>query len=145
MYVADWRNDRIQQFSPDGKYQATFGQSGSGVGQFNRPTGVCVDQDGDIYVVDWLNNRVQVLTPEGRFITAFTGDAGLSKEGRQRLESNVEMVRQRSLVRDLTPQRKFRDPRAVKVDEQGRVVVVDTGANRLQIYQKDKTPVIAEG
>ena len=142
VYVADWRNDRIQQFSPDGKYQATFGQSGSGVGQFNRPTGVCVDQDGDIYVADWLNNRVQVLTPEGRFITAFTGDAGLSKEGRQRLESSVQMVQQRSLVRDMTPEQKFRYPRAVKVDEQGRIVVVDTGLNRVQIYKKDKTPVL---
>ena len=38
------------------------------VGEFNRPSGVAVDKDGDIYVADWLNNRVQVLTPEGRFI-----------------------------------------------------------------------------
>ncbi|GIT44750.1 MAG: hypothetical protein Ct9H300mP11_26860 [Chloroflexota bacterium] len=51
------------------------------VGQFNRPSGVCVDNDGDIYVADWLNNRVQVLTAEGRFITEFTGDAALSSLG----------------------------------------------------------------
>ena len=143
VYVADWRNDRIQQFSPDGKYQATFGQSGSGVGQFNRPTGVCVDQDGDIYVVDWLNNRVQVLTPEGRFITAFTGDAGLSKWGRKKLLTAPEMVRQRNLVQNFTPERVLWRPRAVKVDEQGRIAVLDTMRNRIQVYRKDKAPVLA--
>ena len=68
MYVADWRNDRIQKFSPDGQHLASFGQSGSGVGQFNRPSGVCVDKDGDIYIADRQNDRVQVLAPNGRFL-----------------------------------------------------------------------------
>ena len=36
VYVADWRNDRIQKFSPDGGFLAEFGSSGSGVGQFRE-------------------------------------------------------------------------------------------------------------
>ena len=61
VYVADWRNDRIQKFTPDGQFVARFGESGQGDGQFNRPSGVAVDAEGYIYVADWGNERVQVL------------------------------------------------------------------------------------
>jgi DNA-binding beta-propeller fold protein YncE len=142
VYVADWRNDRIQQFTSDGEFQAAFGSSGSGPGQFNRPTGVCVDRDGDIYVADWLNNRVQVLAPDGRFITALLGDAGLSKWAQEKLAANPDMIRQRSLVQDLTPERRFQNPSAVKVDGQGRIVVVEPPRHRIQVYQKLSSPVL---
>ena len=36
-----------------------FGGTGQGAGQFNKPEGVCVDQEGNIYVVDRNNNRIQ--------------------------------------------------------------------------------------
>ena len=160
VFVADWRNDRIQQFSPMGEWQASFGQPGTGgdasiardqggvrvvrrpVGQFNRPTGVCVDQDGDIYVADWLNNRVQVLTPEGRFITEFTGNAGLSKWGVDKIRSNPDMIRQRNGVRDFTPEQVLWAPCAVKVDQQGRIIIADTTRHRFQVYQKNTEPVL---
>ena len=160
IFVADWRNDRIQTFSNDGRWQASFGQPGTGgdtsiarehggirlvprpVGVFNRPTGVAVDKDGDIYVADWLNNRVQVLTPEGRFITEFTGDAGLSKWGVGKIESNPDMIRQRNGVRDFTPEKVLWAPVAVKVDDNGRVIVVDTTRHRFQVYQKNTEPVL---
>ena len=161
VYVADWRNDRIQQFTPDGQWQASFGQSsvanqgelvdwwnggvrprGAPVGMFNRPTGVAVDQDGDIYVADWMNNRVQVLTPDGRFITEFLGDAGLSKWGVDKIKSNPDMIRQRNGVRDFTPERVLWAPCAVKVDDKGRIAIADTTRNRIQIYQKNKAPVL---
>jgi DNA-binding beta-propeller fold protein YncE len=143
--VADWRNDRIQQFSADGQWEATFGESGSNVGQFNRPTSVCADKDGDIYVADWLNNRVQVLSPDGRFITEMRGDHQISRLGKEKLQSNPDMIRQRSLAmaHDANYDRDFRHPCAVKVDGQGRVVVLDHTSNRLQVYNKDAEPVLA--
>ena len=160
VFVADWRNDRIQSFTANGKWLASFGQPGSGgdaavarqhggirrvdrpVGVFNRPTGVAVDKDGDIYVADWLNNRVQVLTPDGRFITEFTGDAALSKWGVAKIESNPDMVRQRNGVRDFTPEKVLWAPVAVKVDDNGRVIIADTTRHRFQIYQKNTEPVL---
>lgn len=48
MYVADWRNDRIQRFDSHGRYLASYGGSGRGDGAFSRPTGVSVDQEGAI-------------------------------------------------------------------------------------------------
>ncbi len=160
VFVADWRNDRVQSFTADGQWLASFGQPGTGgdasivknhggirvvqrpVGQFNRPTGVDVDKDGDIYVADWLNNRVQVLTPEGRFITEFTGDAGLSKWGVAKIESNPDMIRQRNGVRDFTPEKVLWAPVAVRVDDRGRVIIADTTRHRFQVYQKNTEPVL---
>ena len=137
VYVADWRNDRIQKFSPDGQFLAEFGSSGSGAGEFNRPTGVAVDKDGDIYVADWFNDRVQVLTPEGRHITTFIGDATLSKWGADKLSSNPDHIRMRSLIRDWTPELRMWGPKAIAIDDEGRVVIIDSNRCRLQVYQKD--------
>jgi len=142
--VADWRNDRIQQFSEDGTWQASFGQSGSNVGQFNRPNGVCVDKDGDVYVADWLNNRIQILSPDGRFVTQLSGDHQISKLGREKLQSNPDMIRQRALAyaNDPTYDKAMVHPCAVKTDAKGRVVILDHTRNRLQVYQKDQEPVL---
>ena len=79
MYVADWRNDRIQKFDEDGHHLASFGTSGQGDGEFRRPSGVAVDQEGNIFVADWGNERVQMLGPDGSFRAKYRGDSGLSK------------------------------------------------------------------
>ena len=124
---------------------ASFGQSGSGVGQFNRPSGVCVDQDGEIYVADRQNDRVQVLAPSGRFITSFTGDHQLSKWGKEKLLSNPDMIRQRALAiaQDHgTYEKSFAHPCAVKVDDQYRIAVLDSTRGRIQVYTKSKEPVL---
>ena len=136
VYVADWRNDRVQKFSPDGGYLAEFGTSGSGVAEFCRPAGVAVDKDGDVYVADWGNNRVQVFTSEGKFVTEITGDAGLSKWGAEKIKSNPDMVRQRSLVRDFSQERDLWRPTTVAIDSEGRIIILDCNRHRLQVYRK---------
>jgi DNA-binding beta-propeller fold protein YncE len=145
VYVADWRNDRIQKFSPEGQFLASFGQSGSGVGQFNRPNGVCVDKDGEIYVADWQNDRVQILAPSGRFIAALSGDNQLSKWGREKLLSNPDMIRQRALAMAHDHgafEKSFSHPCAVRVDDQGRIAVLDHTRGRIQVYTKSRDPVL---
>ena len=145
VYVADWRNDRIQQFTMDGEWQATFGQSGTNIGQFKRPASVCTDEDGDIYVADWQNNRIQVLSPDGRFVAQMHGDHVLSQWGREKLISNPDMLRQRSLAfanDGGSFEREFVQPCAVKIDNKGRWVVVENWSGRIQIYVKSKEPVL---
>jgi hypothetical protein len=39
----------------------SFGKQGKGEGEFERPTDVAIDKNGNIYVVDWGNDRVQKL------------------------------------------------------------------------------------
>ena len=137
VYVADWRNDRIQKFTADGRFLAAIGASGSGVGEFNRPSGVAVDKNGDIYVADWCNDRVQAFTPDGQYITTFIGDATVSKWGQEKLDANPDFVKQRNLVRDFEPERRFWRPNAIAIDDEGRIIIVDSIRCRLQVYQKD--------
>lgn len=50
----------IQVYSADGEFLFKFGSHGEGNGQFNAPTGVAVDANGNIIVADWGNSRIQV-------------------------------------------------------------------------------------
>ena len=61
-------NARIHRFAADGKLIRSFGEPGSGPGQFLVPHGAAVDSEGRIYVADRENSRVQVFTPESSFL-----------------------------------------------------------------------------
>ena len=137
VYVADWRNDRIQKFDRDGRFLMKFGSSGQGDGEFYRPTGVAVDKEGIIYVTDFKNDRLQVFDADGGFITKLTGEATLSKWGRERLELDPGMMRGRTRAQGLKEREKqFNGPIAVEADDEGRVFVVETSRQRLQVFQK---------
>jgi sugar lactone lactonase YvrE len=66
IYILDSGNHRIQKFSPNGEYSATFGGKGQGPGEFVYPESIDIDESGYIYVSDPNNQRIQVLTPEGK-------------------------------------------------------------------------------
>ena len=137
VFVADWRNDRIQKFTADGHFLMQFGSSGQGAGEFNRPTGVAVDREGIIYVADFKNDRLQVFEGDGAYITQLTGEATLSKWGRERVEYDPTIVRARELAHNLHEREKqFYGPIAVEVDEANRVFVVECPRQRLQVFRK---------
>lgn len=50
----------LQVYNADGEFLFKFGSHGEGNGQFNAPTGVAVDSNGNIIVADWGNSRIQV-------------------------------------------------------------------------------------
>ena len=137
VYIADWRNDRIQKFDRDGRFLMKFGSSGQGDGEFDRPTGVAVDKDGIIYVTDFKNDRLQIFDADGGFITTLTGDATLSKWGRERVQLDPSMIRGRERAPDLAEREKqFHGPIAVEVDDEGRIFVVECSRQRLQVFRK---------
>jgi len=134
VYVADWRNDRIQKFTADGQYLALFGSSGSGIGQLNRPSNLGIDKEGNLYVADWGNDRVAVFNSLGFPITTLIGDHTHSLWGDKFLAANQDLVDARKVMADGTPEMRFWGPTAVEVDDQGRIIVVDSCRHRLQIY-----------
>ena len=66
LIVVDSGNNRLQVFTPEGKFVGKCGRAGKGQGEFNQPWGITLDKDGNIYVADWKNHRVQKLSPEGK-------------------------------------------------------------------------------
>jgi sugar lactone lactonase YvrE len=136
VYVADWRNDRIQKFTLEGRFLMAFGTTGTEDGEFNRPSGVAVDKDGIIYVADWGNDRLQVFDQDGRFITNMTGEATISNWGKQKLDSNPDMWKQRDVAYGLEREKLFWGPIAVEVDDQGRIFVVEHTRYRIQVFRK---------
>jgi sugar lactone lactonase YvrE len=66
LYVLDSGNHRVQKFTPDGKYLATFGRQGQGPAEFQFPEGLEIDAKGYLYVSDPNNQKIVVLTPEGK-------------------------------------------------------------------------------
>jgi DNA-binding beta-propeller fold protein YncE len=72
-YVSDgYGNARVHKFTADGKLLFSWGEPGTGAGEFDTPHGVCVDKEGQVYVSDRLNHRIQVFDPNGQYITAWT-------------------------------------------------------------------------
>ncbi|WP_159593232.1 NHL repeat-containing protein [Hydrogenophaga sp. BPS33] len=84
LYVADSGNHRIRKITPEGVVTtlAGSGQSGSadGVGagaSFNTPSGLTVDEDGNVYVVEIGNNLLRRVTPQGA-VSTLAGQAGVA-------------------------------------------------------------------
>jgi DNA-binding beta-propeller fold protein YncE len=68
LYVSDgYGNARVHCFAPDGRLLRSWGEPGSGPGQFHVPHGVAVDRDGIVYVADRENSRVQLFTAGGAY------------------------------------------------------------------------------
>lgn len=137
VYVSDWRNDRVQKFTDDGAFLTSFGQSGTGDGEFNRPNGLTVSSDGDIYVCDWMNDRVQILGADGSYKDTLIGHGGTSKWSERYLDANPDIKEKLELAtQNIEIKKRFYRPVSVKVDDDGKVYVVDCYRHRVQIYEK---------
>ncbi len=138
--VADWRNDRVQRFTPEGEHLQTLDSAGpnapAGKEHMNRPSDVTVDAHGDVYVCDRGNDRVLHYNPRGLFIESFYGDAVMTERGADKLMANQDMLRWRDHIVDLDREKRFWKPTAVKVDNDFRVYVLDQARYRVQVYRK---------
>ncbi|HET9578081.1 MAG TPA: SMP-30/gluconolactonase/LRE family protein [Usitatibacter sp.] len=119
LYVVDTGADRVNVFEPDGRLRASFGQRGKGDGEFNRPTHVWCDSQGNVFVTDALNYRVQVFGPDGRFRRQF-GQAG---------DASGDFMRHKG----------------VATDSHGHVYVVDGLLGQLQIFDGQGRLLLALG
>ena len=136
LVVADWRNSRLQRFSTDGTVMQIIGSPGRGGGELDHPSGVVVDRFGDIYVADRNNHRVLMFNWRGNFIESFRGDATINPRGISRLMGNPDILRQRDNIINLDREKRLKYPTSVRVDNEGRLFITDTGRYRVQVYEK---------
>lgn len=69
MFVTDgYGNARVHKFSADGELLLSWGQPGTGPGQFNLPHGIAIDSRGRVFVADRENSRLQIFSPEGEYL-----------------------------------------------------------------------------
>jgi DNA-binding beta-propeller fold protein YncE len=74
LYVSDgYGNSRIHHFTPEGKLIRSWGERGTGPGQFMVPHSVAVDPTGLVYVCDRENSRIQIFTSDGQYVSQWRG------------------------------------------------------------------------
>jgi DNA-binding beta-propeller fold protein YncE len=104
IYVCDgYGNARVHQFAPDGTLIRSWGEPGTGPGQFNLPHGICVAPDGRVLVADRENDRIQFFSPDGRFLDQWTHvqrptDVCIDRDGLVYISSLWWRVGQTSMV-----------------------------------------------
>jgi DNA-binding beta-propeller fold protein YncE len=73
LYVSDgYGNCRVHRFAPSGELLQSWGEPGTGPGQFHLPHGIGVAPDGRVFVCDRENERIQVFSPVGAYLEQWT-------------------------------------------------------------------------
>lgn len=106
IYIADTDAHRVVVLDQSGKTVLTWGSKGDQNGQFKGPSGIAVDEQGNVYVVDGGNGRIQIFDGKGMFLRGFGAKGSGPKQ--------------------------FSDPRGISVS-QGLLYVADAGNSRVQV------------
>ncbi|MFP6816802.1 MAG: peptidyl-alpha-hydroxyglycine alpha-amidating lyase family protein [Pseudomonadales bacterium] len=70
LYVSDgYGNARVHAFTAEGEHKFSWGEPGSGPGQFNLPHAIALDRYDRVYVADRENSRIQVFNTAGDYLT----------------------------------------------------------------------------
>lgn len=78
VYVSDGLGHRVLILDTLGAQLGSFGEFGTGDGQFNYPAGLALDPQGNVHVCDAGNFRVQVFTPDGVFVRTYGSGTSLN-------------------------------------------------------------------
>jgi DNA-binding beta-propeller fold protein YncE len=82
-YISDgYINSRVAKVDKDGNWLMSWGEPGSGPGQFRVPHSIAVDASGRVYVADRGNRRIQVFDGDGKFLRQFTIDVPVAPDSR---------------------------------------------------------------
>jgi DNA-binding beta-propeller fold protein YncE len=111
LLVADSARHAVLRFELNGNFLSEFGKRGAGPGEFNFPTHIAVDRDGNLFVTDSMNARVQVFDSSGKFKSQL-GSAG-DAPGH------------------------FGRPKGLAVDSFGHVYVIDGLFDTVQVFDRN--------
>jgi DNA-binding beta-propeller fold protein YncE len=156
-YVSEYgENDRIQVFSPEGKWLSQWGGHGREPGEFLRPRALAMDNEERIYVADSCNHRIQVFDTRGKLLKLW-GERG-DEPGRMAYPYDLAIGPDRSLYvceygnhrvqkfsldgeprglwgRSGRGPGELFNPWALAVDGKGTVSVIDSNNHRVQRFR----------
>lgn len=113
VYVADSKKHCVLVLDDQsGKVIHQIGERGTEHGNFNFPTNLALDKQGQLYVVDTGNWRVQIFSPDFKFVDTF---------GRQGVQFGD-----------------FLRPKGIAIDSYGNVYVVDSDFNNFQVFDSKR-------
>lgn len=70
LYVSDgYGNSRVHRFAGDGNLIESWGEPGSGRGEFRLVHDIAIHPDGRIFVADSANDRLQIFSADGEYIS----------------------------------------------------------------------------
>lgn len=115
LYVADSGNHVIRKVSASGEVSTLAGSPGkagfkdgaSQAGQFNSPSGLALDAQGNLYIADSNNNRIRKLSADGTTLSTVAGSA------QQGLQDGPAL------------QARFFSPRDLVFNSQGELLISD--------------------
>ncbi len=158
IYVSDSDNARIQVFDNTGNFLFAFGERGNDMGQLQYPYGIAGDHNGNIYVAELRLGRVYVFDADGNFRREFAPqlrqNRTIASPGDLTVFDNklylTEIRKNQVYVFDLQTEELIQTvgmkgdllaPNGIAVDEAGSLYVVDTGRQRVVVYNAAGNPV----
>ncbi|MDP6822743.1 MAG: peptidyl-alpha-hydroxyglycine alpha-amidating lyase family protein [Dehalococcoidia bacterium] len=159
-FVSDgYRNSSVHRFDASGKHVKSWGESGSGPGQFALPHNICMVGDDRVLVADRENYRLQMFTVDGEFLLekrvhkpqalfAGTGDdtniyvaegrppavmEGVARLGKRVAVLDRDLNELVSIGNEMSGQApdQFISPHAMAVDSEGSIYVAEVSYNGL--------------
>ena len=154
--VTEYSSNCVSVFSPEGEKIHSFGSEGTNDGRFQVPTGVTVDNVGNIYVVDNNNHRIHKFTPNGKFIRTrgsgqlqFNNPLGVSfNPNNQKLYVcdqmnhrvqvvNTDLTFHSTIGRKGTGNGEFKYTVDIAFNSNGDIYITDFNNHRVQIFNQD--------
>jgi sugar lactone lactonase YvrE len=126
LYVTDAEQDLVLVYDADPPFKLIrkLGKPGTKhtstlPGEFAKPVGVAVDQDGNVFISDTWNTRIEVFDADGTFVRTF-GEAG---------DGPGYLAR----------------PKGLSVDADGHIWVADAMQDRVQVFTPEGRLLIYMG
>jgi DNA-binding beta-propeller fold protein YncE/tetratricopeptide (TPR) repeat protein len=164
IYIADTDAHRVVVLDQSGKPVLTWGSKGDQNGQFKDPSGIAVDEQGNVYVADGGNGRIQVFDDSGAFLRGFgakgSGPKQFSDPGgisvAQGLlyvadagNSRVQVLTTGGIflgqITGTTKKDEMKVPVDVAVDAQNRIYVLDSDMNKVRVFNVDGAQTLSFG
>ena len=151
IYVSDgYGNSRVMRFGADGRFKQSWGEKGSGPGEFDLVHNIVIDKKGRVYIADRENERVQIFDANGKFLEQWKHVGkpfGLHIDDKMRVyitdgeSNNVYVVSERGKVLSKFGKTgggpgEFKMAHSITVDNKGNIYVAEGDGQRIQVFSQ---------